>query len=560
MAGGARSVAAAFEAYQKARGQFVQSVCDLANNPKNLDALQKEGVFALLRPLLLDSVPSIQHNSAQALARLANYNADVAAAVVNGDVLPQLVFSLSEQNKFYKKAAASVVRSVAKHSPQLAQSIVDSGAVDALVTCLEEFDPGVKESAAIALTYVARHNAELAQAVADAGAVSLLVLCLQEPELAVKRAAAAALGEIAKHTPELAQSVLDSGALDRLTGLLGSKDARVKRQVLLCLAQVSKHSSSIAETVVEKNTLPSAMDRLKDEDMAVRKHAASLIRDIAKHSADLSNLVVNIGGPAALIEYLGDVDAHLTKNQQKRGGLGATASLAASLPMNSTLGSTTSGAAATGDEASTGSSAKLPAVMALGYIAAFSEVLAQAVLDAHAVSAVVACVGRSSEERLRAAAAWTLGQLGRHSANHAKIVASADTHPLGVLLAAHNEAGVSEDLRKKSKRAIKAIVENAPADVLPALEALIDDSPAGVQASLVTQFAKVLPNDAEARKAFVTSGTLQKLQLIADKAESGSRLKDSIIAVNAVYPEEIVQYYSPGYSAQLLKKLDGPSK
>jgi predicted ribosome-associated RNA-binding protein Tma20 len=47
--------------------------------------------------------------------------------------------------KFYKKAAAFVLRAVAKHSPQLAKSVVDSGAVDALVTCLEEFDPGVKE-------------------------------------------------------------------------------------------------------------------------------------------------------------------------------------------------------------------------------------------------------------------------------------------------------------------------------------------------------------------------------------------------------------------------------
>ena len=60
--------------------------------------------------------------------------------------------------RFYKKAAAFVLRAVAKHSPQLAQSVVDCGALDALVICLEEFDPGVKESAAWALGYIARHN------------------------------------------------------------------------------------------------------------------------------------------------------------------------------------------------------------------------------------------------------------------------------------------------------------------------------------------------------------------------------------------------------------------
>jgi hypothetical protein len=54
------------------------------------------------------------------------------------------VYSLSEQNRFYKKAAGYCLRAVAKHSPELAQAVIDSGALDSLVTCLEEFDPGVK--------------------------------------------------------------------------------------------------------------------------------------------------------------------------------------------------------------------------------------------------------------------------------------------------------------------------------------------------------------------------------------------------------------------------------
>jgi len=60
--------------------------------------------------------------------------------------------------RFYKKAAAFVLRAVAKHSPQLAQSVVDCGALDSLVICLEEFDPTVKEASAWALGYIARHN------------------------------------------------------------------------------------------------------------------------------------------------------------------------------------------------------------------------------------------------------------------------------------------------------------------------------------------------------------------------------------------------------------------
>ena len=54
--------------------------------------------MALLRPLLLDNVPSIQQSAALALGRLANYSDELAEAVVSNEILPQLVYSLSEQN------------------------------------------------------------------------------------------------------------------------------------------------------------------------------------------------------------------------------------------------------------------------------------------------------------------------------------------------------------------------------------------------------------------------------------------------------------------------------
>lgn len=60
--------------------------------------------------------------------------------------------------RFYKKAAAFVLRAVAKHSPDLAQAVVDSNALSTLVPCLEEFDPTVKESAAWAIGYIAQHT------------------------------------------------------------------------------------------------------------------------------------------------------------------------------------------------------------------------------------------------------------------------------------------------------------------------------------------------------------------------------------------------------------------
>lgn len=93
-----RAVLQPFENYQKARVEFVQTVADLAQRPQNIEALQSAGVMALLRPLLLDNVPSIQQSAALALGRLASYSDELAQAVVSNEILPQLVMSLSEQN------------------------------------------------------------------------------------------------------------------------------------------------------------------------------------------------------------------------------------------------------------------------------------------------------------------------------------------------------------------------------------------------------------------------------------------------------------------------------
>ena len=68
------------------------------------------------------------------------------------------------------------------------------------------------------------------------------------------------------------------------------------------------------------------------------------------------------------------------------------------------------------------------------------------------------------------------------------------------------------------------------------------------------QFGKVLPNDLGARKAFVQSGSLQRIQQI--QAESGSKLAQFVADVNALYPPEVVSYYSPQYPELLLKKVD----
>lgn len=69
-----RQILQTFDEYQKARVKFVQTVADLASKPAHIESLQQANVMQLLRPLLLDSVPSVQQSAALALGRLANYS------------------------------------------------------------------------------------------------------------------------------------------------------------------------------------------------------------------------------------------------------------------------------------------------------------------------------------------------------------------------------------------------------------------------------------------------------------------------------------------------------
>ena len=100
-----------------------------------------------------------------------------------------------------------------------------------------------------------------------------------------------------------------------------------------------------------------------------------------------------------------------------------------------------------------------------------------------------------------------MGQIGRHTPEHARAVASANVLPR--LLEAYLSTFSSEDLKTKAKRALKNILQKCV--YLPALEPLLHDAPPNILKHVVGQFSKVLPNDSKARRMFVTSGGLKKV-------------------------------------------------
>ena len=150
----------------------------------------------------------------------------------------------------------------------------------------------------------------------------------------------------------------------------------------------------------------------------------------------------------------------------------------------------------------------------------------------------------------QAASAWSLGQIGRHTSDHARALAEGDV--LRHLLACMVHQDSSEDLKIKSKRALKAIL--AKCTHLQALQPLLREAPVKVQKYVLKQFASILPHDVEARRAFVQNGGLQFLQELNETV--GGKLTEFITQINACYPPEIVEYYSPHYSKKLLDKID----
>ena len=156
------------------------------------------------------------------------------------------------------------------------------------------------------------------------------------------------------------------------------------------------------------------------------------------------------------------------------------------------------------------------------------------------------------EDHVKSASAWSLGQIGRHTPNHAKAIADAGV--LAKLVAVGSLPSSSEDLRTKCVRALRFVIEKLTD--LAALDRTLQERglPHEVVKFVVHQISKVLPNDPKGRHDFVTSGGLAAVQAL--EAAAGTQLKEHVDVIKSCYPEEIVQYYSPAYPAQLLEKLE----
>ncbi len=116
--------------------------------------------------------------------------------------------------------------------------------------------------------------------------------------------------------------------------------------------------------------------------MYVKRNAMTCIREIVKHDNDQVNKLNKLGGPAALVKYVSE-----------------------------TRGAT-----------------RLPGVVALRHYASVDASNAKAIIDANGIFPLKDALVSDPLPFVRSAAAWTLGEIARHSVEHAAPVVDAGIH------------------------------------------------------------------------------------------------------------------------------------
>lgn len=497
-----KAVLQCFEEYQKSRIAFVQTVANLATHKQNVEALISANVINLLKPLLLDVVPSIQQSAALAIGRLSSYDESLARTVAEADIIPQLMYNLPSKNRFFKKTACFILKSVAQHSIDLAQLVVDSGALEPLIGCLDEFDPNVKEAGAFALGQIAKHNESLARQVVEARAVDSLLLCLQEPELVLKRVASQTLANICKHTEQLAQPVAENG-LDVICSYINYTDPAIKRNVCNLLTNICKHSNELATLVLSKlNNPQKLLSCLKDPDDVVRQNAAMCIGEIVNKSPECAQAIVSSGGPLVVVNYV----------EQCRG------------------------------------TGKFYGILCLANMAKINEATATMIINAGGLDVLINAL-EVEKEQVKTACCHALCIIGRQSTQNANEVAS--TGVLKTMLFYFMDGNSGDDLKEKAKIAIIEIIKKV--SNLFNLEPLLHVANDEILITVFEQYVTYLKGNQAELSNFARNGGLKKLLAIKD------RLQEPLLhlaeTICAYYPQDIRDFYNPAYTRELLQKI-----
>lgn len=480
-------------------------------------------------------VPSVQVAALGALKTLAVQTERSGDELTAPGTLAKVVSSLSHDNRRVIMSGCAALEALAAKKEAHAAAIVKSGALVPMRALLNAFDVDVKESAVRAMTAVALAGEAHAEALMDDETLESLVVNANagDSPLALRTAIARLFDACCAYGAVPAARVIESGAAHSVAALArdaaaaavrgGGAPPRSRAVAFACLAQMARHADDLAARVVEAGAVPDALAALIDpQDVPAREAASAMAREVVCKTPELAEAVAADGGVAALVQNLG------LERGEKRAIL---------------------------------------ATQSLGYIADFRPSFAVACVSVDQGRCLVEAMEHAVDDEAAVAAAWAMGCVARHGPESAAPLARSAA--MRVLLDAYVNPVASEALVERSKASLKGLIKNC--GELGLIEPLVSEkTPPVILRHVLGEFGAKLGADVNAKRAFVTSGGLMRLQGVLKAHDKGVEeaakavehakkagkpppplyegllderaLKDAKI-VNSNFPPEVVSYY-----------------
>jgi hypothetical protein len=342
-----------------------------------------------------------------------------------------------------------------------------------------------------------------------------------------------------------AAAVVARVARDARRGLAaGAIAIRTRATAFACASQMATHADDLAREVADSGILSDCVEGCVEtnaaypaESSSVREAAASCLLAISSKTPDLAESLVDAGGVESLTQNL----------SMAKGGI-----------------------------------LSVFAARTAGYVADFKPSLATAVLrNGDGGRTLIRCLESAETGDVAAACAWALGCIARHGTPTASVLAQHGA--LNSLLKCY--VGVQADrhptLREKAKHSLKCLIKSCGG--LEIIDPLISpETPGPILRHVLAEFAERLGKDVTAKRAFVTSGGLMRLQgvlkshekdaVAAAKIETASKKGEAAVLdgrvvsvssaaigllapllderslrdakkINSVFPPDVVSYY-----------------
>ncbi|KAL1458127.1 hypothetical protein WDU94_008298 [Cyamophila willieti] len=512
------SIKFCIQQYQKARLCFIQTMCSFADKPHTLPLLKEFRIRNLIEPLLTDPTEAIEHAAVSFLAKLICTKETNSRHILATGLMKKVLKHFHRRNNHYKITALHMMGCASPQHAKIDKLIHKH--MYGITAGLQDFDLNIRTSTAMALGNIARNNKVLAERIIQVDAVPDLIRMLSSKEPSLKHAAAFALDNLIKTGPELAEAVEESTVIPALVKNLQHDYHKIRSDAFQCLADMARQSPGMANKVATTQVISNTVQHLYYPDKEVQKNAANLLRDLCKHNLRFVDMVVNEGGLDAFLEIIDEE-----------------------------YGSKT-----------------LPAIISVGYMAAQSEELSRHIIAVFGITRLREILQnelqdsqektdnkqekqrKNCEEQLQVAAAWTLGQIGKHSVEN--VTSLSEEKVLLTLFDKTIQPSASDNLKHKCRNALNLLIPKCEDWTVLEVMFLGNDSEE-LWPSLLCAFSKIIPCDPHARRSFVRSHCLAKMIMIEEKAEYLPYMRK----IYDCFPDEVVDLESPNYLKYLMKTL-----